>query len=370
MASLIRRTLRLARSDERGAIGVLVAVLMAGGVLLGMGALVVNVGQLYQERAELQNGADAAAVAVAKSCALGSCAPGLAAGYADANASALTGGVAAVDLVCGSGSLGSCPASTGAMTDCPVAPQAGTNYVDVHTSTKTAGGATLLPPVFASTLLGNSSYRGTNVMACAQAEWGAPATATTFAMTISACEWDQATSNGTSFAPSPPYPPDPLPAPAFDRVLSPTTSSSGTGCATEPAGADPAGTFGWAADSGGCTLNITGGSYAVNPAGTPSQACLLALDHSQDFQTPIFLPIYVSVTGQGSGATYSLKGFAGFVVTGYNVAGISDPDWLNRQNTCTGTNICIDGYFTQGVIPFTGSLGGTSLGASVINLTG
>ena len=46
-----------------------VAVLIGGGVLFGMGALVIDVGQLYQNRAELQNGADAAALAVAKSCA-------------------------------------------------------------------------------------------------------------------------------------------------------------------------------------------------------------------------------------------------------------------------------------------------------------
>ncbi len=80
-------------------IGVLVAVLIGGGVLTGMGALVVDVGQLYQERAELQNGADAAALGVAKSCALGTCtlaAAGQVAGQlADANASSLTGGTAA-----------------------------------------------------------------------------------------------------------------------------------------------------------------------------------------------------------------------------------------------------------------------------------
>ena len=164
--------------DERGAVAVLVAILLGGGVLLGMGALVVDVGQLYQERAELQNGADAAAVGVAKSCALGACDPAAAVTYADGNASALTGGTAGVSLVCGSGTLGGCPASTGAMTDCPP-PPAGANFVDVSTSTRTASGSTLLPPVFARTVLGNGSYRGTTVRACAQAEWGAPSAATT-----------------------------------------------------------------------------------------------------------------------------------------------------------------------------------------------
>ena len=51
----------------------MVALLFGGGVLMGLGALVIDVGQLYQERAELQDGADAAALGVAKSCALGNC---------------------------------------------------------------------------------------------------------------------------------------------------------------------------------------------------------------------------------------------------------------------------------------------------------
>ena len=50
--------------DDRGVVGVLVGLLL-GTVLLGVGALVIDVGQLYQERAQLQSGAGAAALAVA-----------------------------------------------------------------------------------------------------------------------------------------------------------------------------------------------------------------------------------------------------------------------------------------------------------------
>ena len=66
---LARPALRLLRHDERGVVAVIVGLLI-GTVLLGLGALVIDVGQLYQERAELQSGADAAANAVAKSCVL------------------------------------------------------------------------------------------------------------------------------------------------------------------------------------------------------------------------------------------------------------------------------------------------------------
>jgi len=77
-ASLRRLILARLRHDERGVVAAIVAILLGTGVLLGMGALVIDVGQIYQERAELQNGADAAALAVAESCALGACTPGVA----------------------------------------------------------------------------------------------------------------------------------------------------------------------------------------------------------------------------------------------------------------------------------------------------
>jgi Flp pilus assembly protein TadG len=114
--ALARRVTRLLRRDERGAVGVLIAILLTFGVLTGMGALVVDVGQIYQNRAELQNGADAGAVAVAKTCALGTCNTSVAQPIAAQNAKSRTEGI---DLICGSGTLGGCPASTGSLIDCP-----------------------------------------------------------------------------------------------------------------------------------------------------------------------------------------------------------------------------------------------------------
>ena len=52
--------------SQRGAAGVLVAVMML--VLIGAGALAVDVGQIYAERAQLQNAADSGALAVVDSC--------------------------------------------------------------------------------------------------------------------------------------------------------------------------------------------------------------------------------------------------------------------------------------------------------------
>jgi hypothetical protein len=362
MASLTRLVLVRLRRDERGVVGVLVAVFIGAGVLTGMCALVIDVGQIYQERAELQNGADAAALGVAKSCALGACASGVANQLADGNASNLTGGTEGVSVVCGSGSLGSCPASTGSITDCPPPPEDGTNFVDVYTATQMASGSTLLPPVFARTLAGNSGYQGTTVHACAQAEWGAPSGATVDALTISACEWDQATQQGTVYAPSPP-------ATSADQVLT-LNPDNRSGCATEPNGAAGPGIFSWTQDpNGNCTLPVsTGSTFRVR--GSMSPSCQAVLQNSQQNQIPILVPVYVSIDGDFD--EFSLQGFADFVVTGYNLAsGSYAADWLNPANSCPqGPDDCITGYFVQGIIPATGSIGGTYLGASVIDLTG
>ncbi len=159
-----------------------------------------------------------------------------------------------------------------------------------------------------------------------------------------------------------------MPAASFDEVLT-LDPGNDTGCATEPAGADGPGTFGWAGDAtGNCTLPVSG----PFPEGTGTSviaSCQAALQNAQRSQIPILVPVYVSLND--AAGTYVLQGFADFVVTGYNMPpGFYAADWLNPADSCQGTDYCLTGYFVQGVIPATGSLGGTYLGSSVINLTG
>ena len=366
VSRVLRWPLRRLGRDERGAVGVLVALLI-GTVLLGLGALVIDVGQLYQERAELQNGADAAALAVAKSCATGTCTPSLAAQYANENASALTGGKAAASLVCGSGTLGACPAGTDALTDCPSAPSTGMGYVDVHTSTQTPAG-TVIPPTFAQALLGNGNYKGTTVLACAQAAWGGPSAANTLAFTISACSWDSWTSSGTSFAPAPPA----VPPASYDHQLDLRNLGNATGCNGETSGSDGAGAFGWAADqTGSCGIFTNTATFPATTGVSAGSTCQTALASAQASRQAIFVPVYTTYTGTGNNTVFTLKGFAAFVVTGYSLPGFSASDWLKpSSNNCDFK--CIDGYFTKALITATGGVseGGTYLGAAVIGLTG
>jgi hypothetical protein len=222
-------------------------------------------------------------------------------------------------------------------------------------------------------LAGNGSYRGSTVYACAQAEWGAPLTATGLGVTISACSWDAYTSLGASFAPAPPYPPNPLPSASLDHVLQlhGTSKTTSTGCPTEPAGADGPGNFGWTSDLlGNCTVTISSNTYGGNTGNNVSQDCRTALSNDWSSRSLVFIPIYVSISGTGNNATYTLKGFAAFVVTGYRMPGFSQQDWLTGKLPCTGSTFCLSGFFTQGLIPATGSLGGTNLGAYIVKLTG
>ena len=62
--------------DEEGATAVIIGLLMVP--LLGFGAIVIDVGLIYWETRQLQNGADAAALAVAQDCVdgvVGDCGP-------------------------------------------------------------------------------------------------------------------------------------------------------------------------------------------------------------------------------------------------------------------------------------------------------
>ena len=331
-------------AHDRGAIGVLIAVLIGGGVLLGMRALAVDVGQHNSERAQLQNGADSAALAVATTCTAGTCTPGISRQYANANAN---DGAASVDLVCGTG-MGNCPASTRKLTDCPQAPASGTNYVDVHTSTLTASGSTLLPPSFARALLGNGSYQGSTVGACAQAEWGASSAAVTTSLTFSGCDWSQATRNGTDYGPAPGS--GSSPSPSLDTVLV-LGANANTGCASDPASTDGPGTFGWTIqDSPHCTLDVQDSSpYEGSNRQSPG-VCQDAIATAQAQHSTLIVPVYSRCTHGGT-SSYTLKGFAAFVVTGYSLPGSSASDWLNPANSCSKNQVCVNGYFTRDLIP-------------------
>jgi Putative Flp pilus-assembly TadE/G-like len=216
-----RMSTRITRTGrDRGATAVIVAVLMPV-VLLGLGAIVIDVGSFYAERAQTQNGADAGAIAVAQTCAAGACDITAANAYAPANSNGTinTTNEVRTGFPCG-GNIPSaianpvppCPLGSENGTICPTPPTAptppaaSTPYIDVMNNTRnTSTGTTLVPAFLGKALLGNG-YQGQTVAACAQARWGYPApSGNTVPMTISQCEWYRDTNSGATFAAPPDY---------------------------------------------------------------------------------------------------------------------------------------------------------------------
>jgi Flp pilus assembly protein TadG len=366
---LARPVLRLLGRDDRGAYGVLITVLITGGVLLGFGALAVDVGQIYQNRAELQTGADAGALAVARTCGLGNCDTSVAATYAANNASALTGGKAAAVQVCGfsaSGGLAPClTGNSGTITDCPPNPTGNVNFVDVHTATLTPNG-TLLPPVFARTLIGNQNYNGTRVFACAQAEWGPALQANSIAMVISFCAWNNATNGGQTFG----------------SLYAVYLKSKGNSTCFGPAGSIPGG-FDWLNPTSPSVCNAlidlttsTSGSNTGNDVSQPCKTVLYNDITSYLNGTPVkvYIPVFDSLSGTGGNLVYHLVGMAGFVPTGYSdlsgSPGNGLPKAYGTNALCTLNDPCVEGYFTEVLDPVTTFGGGTNFGAVAAKLTG
>jgi len=364
--------------DDRGAIGVLIAVLIGGGVLLGMAALVVDVGQIYQNRTELQNGADAGALAAARQCALGTCALASATStaltYTNANASALTGHAAGVTAVCGSDGLGDCSGVVGTgLTNCPPDPTNGLNFVDVLASTRLANGSTLLPPVFGRTLVGNGTYDGTTVKACAQAEWGYAEQSNSLALTISVCQWQDLIASGGGF-----------------NTLVPVYIKGKAKACAGPAGLNIPGGFGWlnTTSPSSCTakIDLTTDTTVTKTGNSVTSACQNALvadvsSYVSGHPVTVFVPVFgcpnppvpgCPVANTGSSATYYVIGLAGFVVSGYKSIPGLRPD-AGTNSACTGNAPCLEGYFTPGLDPvsdYPSPTPGGGFSAKAIKLSG
>ena len=189
------------RRRERGAVSTIFAVLLAGGVVMGMLAMTVDVGSIWLERRQLQNGADAASMALADICARDAtkCDPTKTPSTLDPLLDANAGKDHASQLDTRSGTVkGQCArkpggtafpgmpecasaSTTAAITDltkCPPLPtwltgsNAGIPYVEAYSRTETASGSTILPKVFSQMLVGGGS--DVSVTACARAAWGTP----------------------------------------------------------------------------------------------------------------------------------------------------------------------------------------------------
>jgi hypothetical protein len=371
----------LGRRRDAGAASTIVAILLAGGVLMGMTALVVDVGRLYAEREQLQSGADSAAMTVAIDCAKhrAACVVGGDIGGAElaSDANARDGRSKVVEL-CGfdrggPGGISRLPACTipdaGNLADCIGTPPPGVSFVQVRTHTEVATDNYVLPFSVAQTLASTGS--GATVGACARVAYSPPQTG--LALTISRCEYERAIAASGEVA-APPWPPDPAASAEVALGVHGPVAVCGDG---PPSGFNMPGGFGWLdpAPGGGCTFALEADLEYGGETGTPpSTECKAQLAALRASHQVVVLPIYDGERGTGANAEYHLYKLAAFVVTGYSLPGLKEESNVHPSfDPCGGSDKCVYGYFLN-VDFLPGDLGsvdpGVDLGLSIIKTIG
>ncbi|MET3173733.1 UNVERIFIED_ORG: Tfp pilus assembly protein PilX [Arthrobacter sp. UYCu721] len=284
----MRRLTTRGKTDERGAITVIVALLMV--VLLGSVAIAVDVGVIYSERAQLQSGADAAAIGMAQKCAR------------DASS----------DLCSTTSTLATSLANQNALDGISkvhsIALDKTARTLTVQTTAKESGGTDNSVSLFFADVLGVPTKE---VGARASAVWGSPnAGRTAFPLAFSICQVKGHVDGSL-------------------QLLQDHGDRASIGCNYGPSGAAVAGGFGWLApDDGKCggTIDLAlseGGSDTGNNAPTHCSTELnrWASEITAGREITVLLPVFNKVTGTGSGAVYGLVSFAALKVTGWKFSG-------------------------------------------------
>ena len=257
------RRLILRRGRERGAVAVVVAVFTV--VLMCFAALAVDLGAAYSDRQQLQNGADAGALAYAQSCQSGACVDKTQ-HYAVANK---LDGIA-----------------TGAV----VSSSANTVTVETRsTHTNWFGGIVGVPT--------------TPVSARASVSWGYVSGGETVPLAFSWCAFYNATGGWSKQG---------VPFTTAEMMVNIKESAC-----TKPAHAEIPGGFGWL-DGANCSAEVHAGNWVGSDTGNVEPNSCSAADFAKFQGKQILLPIFEAVDGTGnSGKGYQIKGLAAFTVTGY-----------------------------------------------------
>lgn len=330
--------------SERGGIAVIVALLMV--VLLGFAAIAIDVAMLYSERAQLQNGADSAALMVAQKCAKDA-----------ANENCSTAAPLAPGLANGNALDGKSGVKT-------IALDKVARTVTVTTGAYETGSAPNTVSLFFARALGITSAA---VNASSSVRWGSPTEGTTpFPLAFSICQVSGMVDGAT-------------------QLLQNHSANANTDCPLGPAGKTVQGGFGWIVQS----IGQCGGfvNLAINQSGSdtgndgPSN-CDATLNKwagelAAGRPVTLLLPVYEDVSGTGSGASYDLLAFASFSVQGWAFSGAdklpmvyhntSSDNKLDCKGNCRG----IIGKFVNYVSLSDGyKLGPVSpYGATVVELT-
>lgn len=273
-------------NDERGAVAIITALCLV--VLLGFAAIAIDVGLMYEERAQLQNGADAAALAVAQDCSHGTNCLDAAAvlpraqQMADMNARDARSKAAILEL------------------------DKSKRKVRVQATTvdgKTGAGSLALS--FAPVLGIDKATAG----ATASAFWGAPkAGMAAFPIAFAQCEFDLSGN------------PQVLALGGKGPTKCPKTSAtSGTGHVQ-----DLPGGFGWIGEKSSTSCGVytaVGDEVKSNTGANLPQGCTASVTETALKHQTLLIPVYDKVSGTGDNGKYHIAAWAAFEIYGYTFTG-------------------------------------------------
>lgn len=386
----IARSAKTRARGERGAVAVVVAAVVSC-MALALLALSVDAANGWYERRQLQNGADAAAFALAQACAqnLPDCASqgaALGAGkpLAGANDNYANDGLQKLRL-CGSGD------GTGALDQCPPASTdtslsnciwranlTAHPYVEARTGTETKqADPALLPRFFSNEALASQ--------ACARATWGPakPPSATVLGITISECDWKKQTGSGVSYpaGPSGAWPgysdSDPnRPWPTVENGVW-TKGNPVAGCDTSSPGGTAPGGFAWLTTGVTSCKAVVENGWVTGEGGAAGSCT--AADLQSQLGKVVFLPVFdcmakiikdpiptaaedpgycSSGVGGGGGTNYHVSGYAAFYLSGWNLVNGQQghQDNINpKTRSCElisghSNDLCLTGFFLKGLL--------------------
>ncbi|MGD8200774.1 TadE/TadG family type IV pilus assembly protein [Ornithinimicrobium sp. W1679] len=295
--------------NERGAVAIMFGLLLV--MLLGFIGMGVDVASAYAKSQEVQNGADAGALAVAAQCATTGCAGDDALADEMAESNIRQG----IDVT----------------TDVSY-PEA--NQVTVVAETDHAN--------YFLGLFGQQTFR---VGEQATAEWSSPQSGPSMLpLVISACDFFQLSGLDPAGEPALGTPVSVyLPKPGYDPT------AEGEVCTwTEEY---PPGGFGWLDADDSCQAEVEVGGTVPGDPGLADAACVEAV-LEENLNKVILIPIFSDQVGNGSGAMYTIERFAALELLGYeiqtgNVDGGSPCHVSPPNNNYSKT--CIYGKFQEWV---------------------
>lgn len=304
--------------DERGAVAVMVALLMVP--LIACAAIAIDVAAMWSERQQLQTAADAGALAIAQDCARGAC--------------------------------GDPAATAESLADANVNGQDTTGRVSELTADEVTVRASGVKAHWFAPVIGVDQ---SGIAAQATATWGTPTGGTAVVpLTFSWCDFAAQTGGG-------------LPSGTTPRTIL-FSKASGPTC-TGPSNNVVPGGFGWVnPDPGTCTKASVIDSILTSDTGNSVPSGCSVADFQAVHNQVVLIPIFDQAGSTGSNAWYHVYGYAAFKITGYHFGG----QYSTTPPPCSGSDRCVSGYFTQFVAlddAFDFGAGAPQLGASVVALT-